>query len=208
MQAILVVNSKGGCGKTTIATNLASAYAVGGLRVALADADTQQSSLQWCTRRSSDKAPIRALNWTKQTAKVPKSIDRLVIDAPAGLSVARFKTLLKMADAVVLPVLSSAFDKAATRGFIERIEAVKSIRKSRKPIGVVANAVRPRGLAHKNLIAFLNDIGYPPVAQIRYRAIYPDVAELGQGVFDRGDKSARDIQSDWTPLITFIETLD
>lgn len=207
MHAILVVNSKGGSGKTTLATNLASAYAAGGLNVALADADTQRSSLGWCARRPANRPPVRSLDWTRQTTKVPKSIDRLVIDAPAGLSVARFKTLLKMADAVVLPVLSSAFDKYATKDFIARIEAVKSIRKSKKPVGVVANSVRPRGRAHKNLITFLSDIGYAPVAEIRYRTMYPDVAESGLGVFDRSDKASRDVQSDWTPLITFVETL-
>lgn len=208
MQAILVVNSKGGCGKTTIATNLASAYAAGGFNVALADADTQKSSLDWGRRRAKDKAEIRTLDWTKKVSKVPKSIDRLVIDAPAGLSVDRFKTLLRMADAVLLPVLPSAFDKVATKAFIERIEAVKSIRKNRKPVGVIANTVRPRGRAHNNLMDFLDDIGYPPVAQIRYRVMYPEVAEHGLGVFDSANKSSRDIQSDWTPLITFIETLD
>jgi chromosome partitioning protein len=208
MQAILVVNSKGGCGKTTIATNLASAYAAGGLKVALADADKQKSSLGWGQSRQKKQNPIRTLDWTKKVSKIPKGIDRLIIDAPAGLSVDRFKTLLRMADAVLLPILPSAFDKAATKGFIQRIEAVKSIRKNRKPVGVVANRVRPRGRAHNNLMEFLDEIGHPPVAQIRYRAMYPDVAENGLGVFDSANKASRDIQSDWTPLITFIETLD
>jgi len=208
MQAILVVNSKGGCGKTTIATNLATAYAAGGFSVALADADTQKSSLNWGQRRAEDKTAIRILDWTKKVSKIPKGVDRLVIDAPAGLSVDRFKTLLRMADAVLLPVLPSAFDKVATKAFIKRIEAVKSIRKNRKPVGVIANTVRPRSRAHNNLMAFLSDIGHPPVVQIRYRALYPEVAESGLGVFDLTNKSSRDVQSDWTSLITFIETLD
>lgn len=208
MQAILVVNSKGGCGKTTIATNLATAYAAGGFNVALADADTQKSSLDWGRRRDKSRAAIQVLDWTKKVSKVPKGVDRLVIDAPAGLSVDRFKTLLRMADAVLLPVLPSAFDKAATKLFIQRIEAVKSIRKNRKPVGVIANAVRLRSRAHNALMVFLSEIGHSPVAQIRYRALYPDVAENGLGVFDATNKSSRDVQSDWTPLITFIETLD
>lgn len=207
MLAILVVNSKGGCGKTTLATNLATAYSAGGFNVALADADVQKSSLEWCRRRSPERSTVRSLDWTKKVSKVPKSIERLVIDAPAGISVDRFKTLLRMADAILLPVLPSAFDKVATKGFIRRIESVKSIRKNRKPVGVVANSVRPRSRAHKKLKGFLTEIGYPPVAEIRYRAAYPEVAEEGQGLFDRGDKASRDSQTDWTPLITFIETL-
>ncbi len=208
MQAILVVNSKGGCGKTTIATNLASAYAAGGMNVALADADKQKSSLGWGQSRHKKQNTIRTLDWTKKVSKIPKGIDRLIIDAPAGLSVDRFKTLLRMADAVLLPILPSAFDKAATKGFIQRIEAVKSIRKNRKPVGVVANTVRPRSRAYNNLMSFLDEIGHAPVAQIRYRAMYPDVAENGLGIFVSANRASRDIQSDWTPLITFIETLD
>lgn len=207
MLSILVANSKGGCGKTTIATNLASAYAWGGFKVALADADPQRSSLTWCKRRPDKFAPITGLDWGKRIGAVPKGTQRLVIDAPAALDVDHFKALLKMADAVILPVLPSTFDREATKRFVARIEDVKPIRKDRKPLGIVANMVRPRTKAEARLKAFLDDIGYPPVTVLRYRTLYNDAAELGAGVFDRGDKSARLLQDDWTPLITFVETL-
>ena len=48
---ILVVNGKGGCGKTTVATNLAAAYAATGLQVALCDYDPQASSHYWAEIR-------------------------------------------------------------------------------------------------------------------------------------------------------------
>ena len=207
MLAILVSNAKGGCGKTTLATTLASAYAVGGFKVALADADPQQSALAWCERRPADKPRVRALDWGKRIAKVPKGTDRLIIDAPAAIGVARFKTLLKMADAVLLPVLPSAFDRGATGRFISHIESVKPIRKNRKPLGVVANMVRPGTRAGRRLMAFLDDLDYPPVATLRARTLYPELAEDGLGLFDRGDKAAKILQAEWTPLVPFIETL-
>lgn len=208
MLSILVANSKGGCGKTTIATNLASAYAAGGFQVALADADPQKSAIGWCRKRAERRDGVSALDWGKRVQKPPKGTQRLIIDAPAALTVPRFKMLLKMADAVVLPVLPSTFDRAATERFVQRIEAVKPIRKSRKPLGIVANMLRPGSRAKRTLAAFLDEIGYPPVAELRYRALYAEVAEEGLGVFDRGDKVARLLQADWTPLITYIETLD
>ena len=48
---ILVVNSKGGSGKTTIATNLAVAFANQGLQVSLLDCDRQASCLHWAEER-------------------------------------------------------------------------------------------------------------------------------------------------------------
>jgi cellulose biosynthesis protein BcsQ len=63
MITVLVANSKGGCGKTTIATHLAAAFAGAGLRAALADADRQGSSLGWLRARPDGAAPIQALDW-------------------------------------------------------------------------------------------------------------------------------------------------
>ena len=56
MRSILVVNPKGGCGKTTIATNLATYYAVWNTSVALVDLDPQESTLQWLKVRPKGRA--------------------------------------------------------------------------------------------------------------------------------------------------------
>ena len=59
MRSIMVLNAKGGCGKSTLATSLASYYATEkGNKVALADYDPQHSSLDWLERRPERVAPI------------------------------------------------------------------------------------------------------------------------------------------------------
>lgn len=70
MRAILVANVKGGCGKTTVATHLAAAFAAGGLNTVLADADRQRSSLLWCEMRPGHAAPIAPLDWRDRKSVV------------------------------------------------------------------------------------------------------------------------------------------
>ena len=52
MKTILVAGSKGGVGKTTVATHLAAHSALQGRRTVLADADPQGSATRWAERRA------------------------------------------------------------------------------------------------------------------------------------------------------------
>ena len=205
-RAILVANSKGGCGKTTISTTLASAFARGGLKTALADVDRQKSSLAWLKRRPDELPTIKGMDWTKKFGSPEGDIQRLVIDAPAALGVERFRDLLKMADVIVLPVLPSAFDQAATRKFLKKIDDLKPIRSHKKPIIVVGNRVRARTRSAHELETFLDSLAHPVGAVIADRALYTDGAYSGVSIFDKDDQRSRVAQEDWSPLITFVET--
>ena len=84
MRTIVVLNPKGGCGKSTLATNIASYYADAGYGVALADYDPQRSSLDWLERRPDDRASIAAVAGFESGLKqVPRSADIVVIDLEA-----------------------------------------------------------------------------------------------------------------------------
>lgn len=206
MRSILISNAKGGCGKTTLSTNLAAAFSQCGLKTAIADVDPQGSSLQWIDRRPSDVPVIIGLDWSDGIGKVKKSIDRLIIDAPAALTPKEFQKLLKMADGIVMPILPSAFDQVAAMNFLSKVETLKPIRKNKKQVAVVANRVRSRSRSSRALMAFLKSFNHSPVMTLRETVMYTDAADNGVSVFDKQTKAAREAQADWTDLISYIET--
>ncbi|MEM7442601.1 MAG: ParA family protein [Pseudomonadota bacterium] len=205
MLTILVANVKGGCGKTTIATHLAAAFANGGLNTVLADADRQRSSLGWLKRRPKADAAITGQDWTKEIVKTPKRCDRLVIDAPAALRIKQAEDFIRAADIVVVPVLPSAFDEKATTRFLKRIDALKPIRKSKTDVAVVGNRMRARTRAGVRLEEFLAGQGHLVAARIRDSAFYAELAADGRALFDLTTKRAAGLALDWDPLIATVE---
>ena len=206
MLSVLVTNIKGGCGKTTIATNLAAAFARGGFTTtALADVDRQKSSLSWLAARPEDMPKIIPLDFRKGVEKLPKKLQRLVIDVPAGMRMNHVDQLMREADLLVVPVTPSVFDEASTRKFLQKLEQLKPIRKGKKSVLVVANRVRPRSRSAQRQLAFLEEVGHAPVATISDRAAYDETAHSGLSIFDLEAKRAEAVRRDWIPLIAAIE---
>ena len=204
MLTILIANSKGGAGTSTIATNLAAAMALAGHDVLLADADRQKSSIAWAERRPLTAKPVTIADWSKEVGEVPRRIDRLLIDGPAGLRKDDMDSLVGQADLVVMPVLPSVFDEEASAAFLKRLEGVKSIRKNRKGIAIVGNRMRDRTRAAARLDRFLGSIGHTVVARLRDSQAYDEAAAKGQSIFEmKGIRSA--LREDWQPLIDYIE---
>src|SRR5277367_2705767 len=176
MNTILIANSKGGCGKSTLSINLAAALAAAGEEVMLADADRQKSALAWAKRRPGTAKPITVVDWTKGPGEVPKKVTRLIIDGPAGLRKDGFEALVAEADLILMPVLPSSFDQDASTAFLEKLDALKSIRKNKK--GAAA-----RGLAAADR---LYRVRHPlrrvrPLRHIRYQGHAADRSGHSRG---------------------------
>ena len=205
MIRVLVTNIKGGCGKTTIATNLAGAFARGGLKTALADVDRQHSALDWLALRPDGAPLIEGLDWRKKIAPPADGVGRLVIDAPANLRIKDVELLIGAADVVIVPVLPSLFDEGSTRRFMTRLEELKPIRKGNKGLLVVANRMRSRTKAAQRLESFLESVGAAPTARLADRALYGETAIQGLSVFDLQGRAIQNIQDEWRPLLRAVE---
>ena len=211
MLKVLVGNTKGGCGKTTIATNLAAAFSCEGYRTAIADADRQRSALAWLKHRPKAEPRVTGLDWTKTIEAASRlerdGIERLVVDAPAGLRRKAVEELICLADAIVVPVLPSPYDQAATARFLKRIDALKPIRKHRVAVALVANRVRPRTRAATDLEQFFAARGAPAVAVLRDSAAYTETAGHGLGIFDVPGRRTAQVRADWVPLLTLLDAM-
>jgi chromosome partitioning protein len=207
MRKILVVNSKGGCGKTTIATNLAVALAARGEDVGLADADKQKSSLSWVKRRPKKLVKVEGLNWTKDGAigDKNKGLDAIIIDGPGGLRSELAKNLIAEASDIIVPVLASAFDWNATLKFLDGISEIKKVRKGKADIHVVANRINRRSTQVGDLEQTLSKKGYPLLCRISDRVLYARHAAAGSGVFDFSDAGAYEIRGQWHPLLQAVD---
>lgn len=206
MFTVLVANIKGGCGKTTVATHLAAAFAVAGHAVHLADADRQRSSLGWIARRPSTAAPVHPLDWTHETDEPPPTGGRLVIDAPAALKAKRIEAFVRLADLIVLPVLPGAFDEQATQRFLEKLEPLKAVAKGRTPVLVVGNRVRAGTRAAGRLDHFVGGLGHPVAGRLRDSQLYAEAAAAGLSLFDLPGRRTLAPRGDWEPVLTLIES--
>ena len=204
MLSVLVGNIKGGCGKTTIATHLAAAFAAAGHKTVIGDCDRQRSSLNWLHRRGPAAAPIIGLDWSKAVDHPPRDTQRLVIDAPAAMRHKAVEELIEIADVVVVPVLPSAFDEDATAHFLAKLAEVKVVRKNKRVVAVVGNRLRLGTRASAHLDTFFGGLGFPVVARLRDSQIYPTLAAEGLSLMDSSLRRARDYLPEWQPLLALV----
>ncbi|WP_374473905.1 P-loop NTPase [Arenimonas sp.] len=207
MRTILVASSKGGAGKSTVATNLAAHFAVEGKATAILDADKQKSSTHWCEKRAHLDTAVLPLdgcrrNWDKQ---LPEGIQRLVVDAPAGAMADDLQAFLDMADAVVVPVLPSAIDLEATVPFLNSLVTHPRVKKGKLPVGIVGNRLKPWTGASQQAVAQLKGWPYPLVAELRDTQAYVLLCGLGKSIFDYHSEQVRSHQEDWAPLLRWLK---
>jgi len=208
MKTILVASSKGGAGKTTVATNLAACFALDGKRTVLVDADPQHSSTRWAERRAELEAAVLPLDATGKRAWrawLPDDAERVVIDGRAGAMADDLSNFIEHADAIVVPVLPSALDIEATVGFLNSLSKVSRVHKRKLPVGLVLNRTKPWTNASQQALEMLQTWPYPVVAQVRDTQAYVVMAGMGRSLFDYRSAQVREHQADWDPLLKWIK---
>ncbi|MDH3510885.1 MAG: AAA family ATPase [Gammaproteobacteria bacterium] len=207
MRHIMVLNSKGGCGKSTIATNLASYYAVEGKRVALVDYDPQVSSLDWLARRPPKSAPIAGIEGYKEgMTHLARNSDIVIVDAPARSHGKELTHLVRHAETIIVPVLPSSIDMLAVAKFLAELKKVGRVARKEVKVAVVANRVRENTLIFEQLDEYLEGTRIPYVAAFREAQNYIRAYTRGLGVFELPEYLAWPDWEQWDPLIEYLKS--
>lgn len=215
IRKIVVINSKGGCGKTTLSTNLASYYATNGYPCALFDYDPQDSATRWLTQRPAHLAKIHGVaaahppvgNLTRSfQMRIPPETQRIVLDTPASMKRMDLVEVLRDASAVIIPILPSFIDCRVTSAFLRDLGTEMRLHAPGALIAVVANRIRRNSRAYHALLEFLNEEGRPPVACLRDSQLYVLAAAEGMGIHELKINLTREDRSQWQSLIDWLET--
>lgn len=207
MRHIMVLNAKGGCGKSTLATNIAGFYADEGKTVALADYDPQGSSLSWLEARPDHLPAIEAIEGFSTGLKgVSRGTDVVVLDAPARSHGKELTDLLNHAETVLVPVLPSTIDMQATSRFLKEIYASGRYKRKQVKVGLIGNRVRENTLIFDELNEFLSKQRSTYVASLREAQNYVRAYTRGFSIFDLPEYLAWPDWEQWDPVVEWLDS--
>lgn len=205
MRSVLIASSKGGCGKTTVATNLAAYFAQRGRNTVMIDADQQGSALRWCAERPDSVPGVLGMAASRNVLdRVPDDSERLIIDSAAGSNVEQLSRWLEHVDAVVVPILPSSFDLNATEPFLASLARVPRIKRGKLPVALVGNRLKPWTRASQEALTDVRELPFPLIGQLRDSQAYVLLAGLGKGIFDYHSELVRGHQKDWNKLLRWL----
>jgi len=211
---VAVLNSKGGSGKSMLASNLASWYAIKGFDTALIDFDPQGSSLRWLNLRSSKLPTIHGVNGGDRSntatrawqMRLPNETQRVVIDTPAGVRGFELGELVRQCGVIVIPILPSDVDIHAGAGFIADLLLDAHIRSARTRVVVVANRIKSNTRIYASLQRFLSRLEFPLIAQFSDSQTYVHAAQQGLGIGEmRPDRLVQRELAQWHRLLASLE---
>lgn len=178
-KVITIAQQKGGSGKTTLAVNLAVAFAAAGQRVALLDTDPQGSLGRWFMARRDllgdpgmDLSTASAWGVSYECEKLKKTNDIVIVDTPPKVD-ADLRPALREADLVLVPVASSHVDLWATDGVLDLVA-----RENRRAL-VVLNRTKAGTRLAEDVAGAAAKIAEVAQSRLGQRVVFAET--LGQG---------------------------
>ncbi len=212
MRSILVLNAKGGCGKTTLATNLAAYYARRKKSVALVDFDPQQSSMDWLEVRPEKQPYIHGVSAANGPARIPRDSEVVVMDAPAAIHSNALTALVRRAETLIMPVLPSPIDIRAAHRFTEELMHIGKVIRKQVRLAAIINRARENSPSRYLLEEYLHTVKLPDgrrlpmVAVLRSSQNYIRAAERGVGLAEMGPASVSHDLELWRPLLRWLNS--
>jgi chromosome partitioning protein len=210
MRKILVLNPKGGCGKSTIATNIAGYLSINGQNVAVADFDPQKSTEDWISRRPAHAPKISIAGVKGGKLSVPGKTDTVIIDTPAAIHGKKLADFVKSSETMVIPLLPSEIDISAAERFVDELFSLKKLINRKIKLATVANRVREDTLSAAKLDYFLNHMKLPGGRKLPFITVfrnsqnYVKAAEKGLSIFEFAPAKTTYDREQWQPLMKWL----
>jgi chromosome partitioning protein len=205
MPVIAVVNRKGGSGKSTLAAHMAAWCAKRGSSVMLGDVDRQQSARAWLKRRGTTLPVIAP--WAvdqKNMLRVPAGITHVVLDTPGGMHGFELARVVMFADAIIMPVCNSMFDRESAAACHAELMALPRIASGRCRLVTVGMRIDGRTNAAQTLREWSEGLGVPFLGTLRETQLYVRSLERGMTIFDLPPSlAALDLQQ-WEPILQWL----
>ncbi|MEO8332964.1 MAG: ParA family protein [Gallionella sp.] len=214
MLTILIINSKGGSGKTTLTTNLASYYSSKKFRTTIMDYDPQGSCLQWLRLRpghignihAANAAPPKGASTLHNLQKwVPVGTEVLLIDAPSGAKGLLLQEMVRRSNFILVPVVPSPIDIHATADFIKELFLFGGVCATKTKIAVVANRMRSDSPARAALERFLRSLKLPFLTSIGDSNNYIHAAAKGMGIFEMDEAETFAERQEFLPILKWLD---
>jgi chromosome partitioning protein len=203
----MVLNAKGGCGKSTLSTNIAVSFARDGQQVCIADYDSQRSSLDWLAMRPADLPAINGVAAFEDGLRtVPRNTDVLVIDAPARVHGTELNELVRRAETIIVPVLPSSIDMKACGHFMAELLEIGRVSRKQARLAAVANRVRENTLVYEELDQYLSKLKIPYLGQLREAQNYLRAYSRGMGVMELPEYLAWPDWKQWKPIVEWLDS--
>lgn len=205
MQQVFIVNPKGGCGKTTLATQLSGYYACQGQSVALVDHDRQRSASDWIKCRPKGTPVIDSFA-AYRGEKPVNGYHFIIHDLPAACEIEDLTSYLTDHATLLIPILPSSTDIKAAVRFLIALNSDTYMAEHKIKIGLIANRVRFNTHYIKVLSAFLDAVNLPLITHIRDTQNYIRAISNGISIFDLPPHRVTADVKQWIPLINWIES--
>ena len=194
MAIIAILNPKGGCGKTTLTINLASALSRKDQSVLIVDSDPQGSARDWHAVLEENPLPLVALdrpNNLSTIKDISMTYDWVVLDGAAKLET-MIAASIKISDLILIPVQPSPYDIWAASDLVEIIKARQDITDGFPQAAFVITRKINGTLLGNDVRTALTECHFPILStEIIQRQAYPRAATDGQTVFAGSDQKAQ-----------------
>lgn len=198
---IVIANSKGGVGKSTIAVHLAAWLHEQGHSVTLADCDTQQSSSEWAKEAIPDVKAVRLADPDEILDRLPtlsQQSDFVVADGP-GSNTETSRALLLRADLAIVPCKASMLEVRALAQATNVLRQAQDIRGGQPKAWIVLSMVGKTYRLTQDMKDAAAALELPLTkSALTLRQIYADAPGQGSVVWQlgaRGKDAAAEVEA-------------